>query len=107
MPTTNSGPEPDSVGIPSLCVLLICGGHLRHGLPYLRCNPRVSDGQTLRKPYGRFPAQHPAQTSVIAVAAAHPLRSSQVVTLADAFARDSRDQIDQFVNSDKLVGSQV
>src|SRR6266436_436912 len=71
------------------------------------CYPLIGPCQALFQRDLWLPFQHFTQTGVIAVAATHTLWFRDVVTLADALAGNPGNDVDQFVDRDHAVLSQI
>src|SRR5919106_7058956 len=54
-----------------------------------------------------FPPQHPPQSGVVAVAAAHPLGCVRLMALADRLAGDPSDQVNQVIHRDEVVSAEI
>src|SRR6266540_81731 len=80
----------------------------RDGGPlHLGPDPSVRLGEPVLQAHARLPPQHRAEAGVVAVATPDALRPGRVMPLPKPLAGDRADQVDQAVDGDHLVGSQV
>src|SRR5262249_38235628 len=76
-------------------------------LDELAADPLVGAGQALLETDDGLPVQHLAQAGVVAVAATHALRLAQVVLFLDLLAGDLRHDVDQLIDRDHAVLTEI
>src|SRR5579872_4832803 len=74
---------------------------------HLRFNPWIGDAQSLLERNLRLPAKHLPQASVVAIAAAHPLRAAETVALVDFLSRDAGNEFSKSIDRRQFIRTQV
>src|SRR6185312_13577830 len=70
-------------------------------------DPSISRDEALSQRDLWLPVQDPSQSRIVAVASAHALWARGVVALQQGFVRNRRDYVDEIVDADQLVRTEI
>src|ERR1041385_2512783 len=84
-----------------------CSARYPSCIAELTFDPFVGDFKTLVERNRGFPSQDLPNSGVVAVAAANSLRLAQVMPLHQTLLGNLRNQIDESIDSDELLGAKI